>query len=263
MTEIIDNKRKFMADKLSTEIASVSDVAIASAYFNVSGFSLLKNSLKDKPLKFLLGREPSENIAYQDEILSELEKDIMENEDEYPFFDDVKEARDYFSRDDVSVKIVADRFFHGKAYMGASPSFESIKDGKGNGFASTGSSNFTYGGLKSNRELNMLTTERDAVAKLFEWFEDVWKDSKDFKKEFIDFLDNYVTSHSPLEIVAKALYETLKGQIEYASTLSLRKDLLPHQKLSVSSAWNIMEKYGGAIVADPVGLGKTRVGIAL
>ncbi|MEM0195740.1 MAG: helicase-related protein, partial [Thermoplasmatales archaeon] len=97
----------------------------------------------------------------------------------------------------------------------------------------------------------------------FEWFEDVWKDSKDFKKEFIDFLDNYVTSHSPLEIVAKALYETLKGQIEYASTLSLRKDLLPHQKLSVSSAWNIMEKYGGAIVADPVGLGKTRVGIAL
>ena len=263
MTEIIDNKKVYLADKLNGEMKGMNELAIASAYFNVAGFSILRGSLLGKRLKFLLGREPESNVAYQDEILQRLESEALEREDDSSFFDEVNKAVEFFSGENVNVHMIKDRFFHGKAYMGASPSFSEIRSGKGNGFACTGSSNFTAGGLRGNRELNMLTTERDAVAKLSEWFDDVWSDSVDFKPNLISFLDNYVTSHSPLEIVGKALYEYFRGRVEAASSLPDSIDLFPHQKLSATGAWSILQKYGGAIVADPVGLGKTRVAIYL
>ena len=40
MTKIIDNRSVKMSDTLSNEISLVKDIAIASAYFNVRGFSL-------------------------------------------------------------------------------------------------------------------------------------------------------------------------------------------------------------------------------
>mgnify|MGYP001626387714 FL=1 len=162
MTRIIDNRTLTMADTLSQEIPLINDVAIASAYFNVRGFSLIKDTLKDKKLRFLLGKEPQSNVAYRDEILSELENEVVENEDDMKFFKEVKDAVEYFSKDYTQVKIVKDGFFHGKVYMGASPSLQSIRQG----FGITGSSNFTYSGLTSNMELNMLATDREAVEEL-------------------------------------------------------------------------------------------------
>ena len=53
-------------------------------------------------------------------------------------------------------------FFHGKAYVGAYPSTKEIR----RGVAVVGSSNFTYGGLVKNRELNMLNTDREAIEEL-------------------------------------------------------------------------------------------------
>ncbi|MGC9123693.1 MAG: SNF2-related protein [Thermoplasmata archaeon] len=259
MTKIIDNRTLTMANALSQEISSVNDVAIASAYFNVRGFSLIKDALKDKKLRFLLGKEPQSNVAYRDEILSELENEVVENEDDLKFFNEVKDAVEYFSKDYTQVRIVKDGFFHGKVYMGASPSLQNIRQG----FGITGSSNFTYSGLTSNMELNMLATDREAVEELSKWFDGMWNSSLDFKKEFIEFLSNYVTAHSPLEIVAKALHESLKDRLNIADKVTTVGDLYPHQKISVSQAWEILNKYDGVIIADPVGLGKTRVGISL
>ena len=91
----------------------------------------------------------------------------------------------------------------------------------------------------------------------------MWNSSLDFKKDFIEFLSNYVTAHSPLEIVAKALHESLKDRLDIADKVTTVGDLYLHQKISVSQAWEILNKYDGVIIADPVGLGKTRVGIAL
>jgi ERCC4-related helicase len=259
MTEIIDNIKSKASDKLSNEISTNNEIAIATAYFNVRGFSLLRDVLNNKPLRLLLGREPGSNIAYKDEILKELENEEIENEDNFEFLNQIKSAYDYFSSPQVQVKIVDKGFFHGKAYLGAYPSLKEIQ----HGFGMIGSSNFTYGGLYTNRELNMLTTDREAIKSLSEWFENMWGESRDFKDEFLSFLSSYVITHSPYEIVAKALYETLKNELEEAMHIETLKDLKYHQKLSVSNAWSILERYNGVIIADPVGLGKTRVGIAL
>jgi len=99
MTKIIDNRTLTMVDELIKEISNVDEIAIASAYFNVRGFSLIKDALMEKKFKLLLGKEPQTNVAYRDEILQELENEAIENEDDLKFFSELNNAVNYFSKD--------------------------------------------------------------------------------------------------------------------------------------------------------------------
>jgi ERCC4-related helicase/HKD family nuclease len=276
MTKIIDNSSKKFGSVLRDEIKDAKEVGIASAYFNLEGFRQIKDPLKEKPLKLLLGREPSESIKFEEELLASIESysqdfekeqsdvlssELMRKEDDETYFSIMKDAADYFNKRDVEVKIVKGRFFHGKAYLGASPSLPEIR----NGFASVGSSNFTGGGLAGNRELNMLTTDREGIMELSRWFLGLWNDEKseDFKEQFIKLLENYVTTHSPYEVVAKALYEVYSSQLKEAEGNNQIKSLFQHQVLSFTRASAILREYGGVVIADSTGLGKTRVAINL
>ena len=276
MTKIIDNSREKLSLVLRREINHVDEIAIASAYFNLRGYDNLRDSIKNKPLKLLLGREPSESVKFEEEIIKNLEsfdekffseqetllgQEVADNEDDEEYFSMFQDAYRYFKRPEVEIRKVKGRFFHGKAYMGAEPSFSDVD----RGFAVVGSSNFTGGGLASNRELNMLTTDREGVTELINWFLTIWKDdnSVDFKKGFLELLENYVTTHSPYEILAKALYEVYRPQLDEARTNNLTKTLFLHQVLSRTQASRILRNYNGVVIADSTGLGKTRVAISL
>src|SRR5271157_4333687 len=203
MTKIIDNSKEKLADALVKEFSDLNEVAIASAYFNIRGYGELKDGLVDKPLMFLLGREPTESIQWEEEVLKELE----EKEDDQNYFRLLQEAIKFFERSETQIRTVTGPFFHGKAYIGAKPSLKEARNGVG----SVGSSNFTYGGLVYNRELNMLNTDREAVRELIDWFFNQWNSAQEFKETFLSFLKNYLTTRSPYEVVAKALYETYKA----------------------------------------------------
>lgn len=174
MTKIVDNSRETLALALSKEFCDLHEIAIASAYFNVRGFGALKPALEGKPLLFLLGREPTESIKWEEEVLRELE----EKEDDRDYFELLQEAIKYFEGQTVKIRTTSGPFFHGKAYIGANPS---LKDAK-NGIGSVGSSNFTFGGLVANKELNMLNTDREVVKELVEWFLNQWNTAKTSKK---------------------------------------------------------------------------------
>ena len=276
MTRIIDNSNKSLASVLRDEIRHVNELAIASAYFNLEGYRNIREVLKNKPLKLLLGREPSESIKFEEEVIKNLESndvnfkseqgdvlsnEVLNNEDDESYFASLQDADEFFKRPEVEIRKVKGRFFHGKAYMGANKDFSNII----NGFATVGSSNFTGGGLVGNRELNMLTTDREAVTELINWFLSLWKgdNSVDFKSEFLQLLENYVTTHSPYEVLAKALFEVYRPQIDEAKNNNLMKTLFPHQILSTIQASRILNSYNGVIISDSTGLGKTRVGINL
>ncbi|BAJ49895.1 helicase domain-containing protein [Candidatus Caldarchaeum subterraneum] len=254
MAKIIDNKKETLAFVLNKEFSEVDEIAIASAYFNVRGYGAIAQGLGDKPMKLLLGREPTETIKWEDEILQELEQ----FEDDADYFRLLQKTIQYFKDDKRLVRIMERRFFHGKAFIGVSLDKKEVRRGIG----VVGSSNLTYGGLVSNRELNMLNTDREVVQELAEWFEEQWNQSRDFKEEFISLLSNYVTSWSPYEVVAKALYETYKGSLIERETKML-KHLYPHQQLTYIDAKEKLEKYGGVLIADSTGLGKSRVALAL
>ncbi len=276
MTKIIDNSKGTLSSVLNKEISHIDEVAIASAYFNLAGYRAVATGLKNKPLKLLLGREPSESVKFEEEVIKRLEEfdedfaseqkeilgnEIIQNEDNGDYFYLLQEAVKYFEKSDVEIRRVNGRFFHGKAYMGAHPSFSDVV----NGFAAVGSSNFTRGGLVSNRELNMLTTDREGVNELIRWFLNLWKDdnSVDFKQKFLELLENYIVTHTPYEVLAKALYEVYRPQLDEAKTNNLMKTLFPHQVLSTIQASRILKNYNGVVIADSTGLGKTRVAINL
>lgn len=254
MTKIIDNSKEKLAMVLCKEITDKHEIAIASAYFNLRGYGEIRESIKERPLRFLLGREPRESVKWEEEILKELE----EQEDDPAYFELLKDAIEYFKDQKREIRIPRGPFFHGKAYIAASPNLAEVKYGVG----VVGSSNFTYGGLVSNRELNMLNTDREVVQELADWFNKRWEQSKDYKDEFIKCLSNYVTTHSPYEVIAKALYETYKSNIEVEPNETL-KSLFPHQVLSYRDASRKIEEYNGVIIADATGLGKTRTAISL
>ncbi len=254
MARIIDNKKETLANVLNREFSEIDEVAIATAYFNIRGYGAIAEGLGDKPMRLLLGREPTETIKWEDEILREIE----EFEDDADYFKLLQQTIQYFRDVKRLIRIMEGRFFHGKAFIGVSPNMNEVRRGVG----VVGSSNFTYGGLVSNRELNMLNTDREVLQELAEWFEEQWGQSRDFKEEFLSLLSNYVTSWSPYEVAAKALYETYKGGLIERETKML-KHLYPHQQLTYIDAKEKLEKYGGVIVADSTGLGKSRVALAL
>ncbi len=255
MTRIIDNSKEKLYKILKQEFNENNEIAIASAYFNVRGFGLLKDALGNKPLYFLLGREPTESIKWEDEILRELE----EREDDAEYFKLLQDAIKYFEEPDKQVRILTGPFFHGKAYIAAYPSLQKISRGVG----CVGSSNFTYGGLSENRELNMVSTDREVVEDLANWFNEQWNKADDYKDEFLKILKNYVTTRTPLEVVAKALYETYKSSLEIEKTPLNNIQLYPHQILSYRDALEKLKKYGGVLIADSTGLGKSRIAIQL
>ena len=256
MARIIDNNRETLKDVLNRELGEVGEAAIATAYFNLMGFGDIEDGLRDKPLRLLLGRPPEETIKWEDEILRELE----EYEDDPQYFKLLQRAIKYFEDPSRQVRIVEGRFFHGKAFMGIHPTINDVR----RGFAVVGSSNFTHGGLVVNRELNMLNTDREAVKELADWFQRQWGDdaSRDYKQEFLSKLKAYVTSWSPYEVVAKALWETYKKDLERREESALKK-LHRHQILSFINALDKLEKYNGVLIADSTGLGKTRTALNL
>jgi len=255
MTKIIDNTKEKLSSALSKEFCDLSEIAIASAYFNIRGYGALREALAGKPLLFLLGREPTESIKWEEEVLRELE----EEEDDRDYFKLLQDTIKYFEDPQRQIRTVTGPFFHGKAYIGANPS---LKDAK-NGIGSVGSSNFTYGGLVYNKELNMLNTDREVVKELIEWFLNQWNTAQDFKETFLSFLKNYVTTRSPYEVVAKALYETYKSNIEVSPESLKLKTLYAHQVLSFRDASAKLEDHNGVLIADATGLGKTRTALRL
>ncbi|MFQ1020509.1 helicase-related protein [Tardisphaera saccharovorans] len=255
MTKIIDNKGTRLGSVLNEEMSRVEEVAIASAYFDVSGFGAIRKGLADKPLLFLLGREPTETVRWEDQLIEDLER----GEDDAEYFKLLKDAVNFFEDERRQIRMIEGKFFHGKAYIGAIPSLKNVKGG----FGVVGSSNFTYGGLVSNRELNMLNTDREVVQDLANWFLSSWQESQDYKGTFLSFLKNYVTTRSAYEVAAKALYEQYKPQLEAVKDRSALQYLHPHQRLSVSNAKRILDQYGGVLIADATGLGKTRVALKL
>ncbi|MEM2932559.1 MAG: helicase-related protein [Nitrososphaerota archaeon] len=254
MTKIVDNRKERLADVLNRELSDLDEIAIASAYFNIRGYGAIADGLGDKPMMLLLGREPTESIKWEDEILREIE----EYEDDSEYFRLLQKTIQYFKDGKRQVRTVEGRFFHGKAYIAASPSIREVRRGVG----VVGSSNFTYGGLVSNRELNMLNTDREVVKELCEWFLEQWNNASDFKDRFLSMLSNYTTTWSPYEVVAKALYETYKGSLIEREEKIL-KTLYAHQQLTYIDAKEKLERYGGVIIADSTGLGKSRVALAL
>jgi hypothetical protein len=135
-----------------------------------------------------------------------------------------------------------------------------------------GSSNLTFAGLSKQGELNVDVLEHDACNKLQNWFDNQWNDTwcVDISKELAEIIDTSWARESPIppyHIYLKIAYHLSQEARVGLSQFKIPKDfgnqLLAFQTAAVRIAAHYLNKRGGVVIGDVVGLGKTLMAVAL
>ena len=135
-----------------------------------------------------------------------------------------------------------------------------------------GSSNLTLAGLSQQGELNIDVPDSDACQKLEEWFEERWNDRLciDISDELVEIIEESWAREAlipPYHIYIKMAYhlsqEAREGLTEFQIPSEFKDKLFEFQTAAVKIAAHHLNKRGGVLIGDVVGLGKTLMGTAL
>ena len=163
---VIDNQSYKLADVLNELLADNTDrsLDVASAFFSVNGFELVREGLdKLGSFRLLVGLEPKTGLELgvrpgEGALPKLLSQDLSDAQFDKRTMRLVEDLIRFLRKSRVEVRLVDQGFLHAKCYLlyGDKPSgqgflFERFQPLVG----IVGSSNFTYPGLTSNRELNL------------------------------------------------------------------------------------------------------------
>lgn len=135
-----------------------------------------------------------------------------------------------------------------------------------------GSSNLTFSGLVKQGELNVHLPEEDAGKKLQQWFDDRWNNRRciDISQELIQVIEESWAREqliSPYHIYIKMAYhlaqEARTGVSEFCIPSDFSNTLFPFQQAAIQIAAYHLNKRGGVLLGDVVGLGKTLMATTL
>lgn len=166
----------------------------------------------------------------------------------------------------VQVKLYLKHRLHAKLYLCHRDDHDNPMTGY------LGSSNLTFAGLAHQGELNVDVLDHDATKKLDRWFNDRWEDpfSVDITQDLIEVLDqSWATDRllAPYDVYLKMAYhlsrEAREGLLEYGLPETMAQQLLEYQAAAVRVAARILDRRGGVMIGDVVGLGKTIVATAI
>ena len=160
----------------------------------------------------------------------------------------------------VQVRVYTKDRLHAKAYI-----FE-IEGGLIPTLAIVGSSNLSISGIREHTELNLRTNEDGQARQLLAWFDRHWNDesSVEFTNDVADILEMSWAGkeRTPDDIYRKAALHEHDDQPAVPMPVPVR-DLFDFQKAAVYRAIRRLDEYGGVIIADVVGTGKSFIGSAI
>jgi superfamily II DNA or RNA helicase len=166
----------------------------------------------------------------------------------------------------VIVKLFLRHTLHAKLYLLFRPDPDSPTVGY------LGSSNLTLAGLSQQGELNVDVLDHDACRKLARWFEERWDDRWciDISAELVQIIEESWAREAlipPYHIYVKMAYhlsqEARAGLTEFRIPADLRRKLFDFQSAAVRIAAHHLNKRGGVLIGDVVGLGKTLMATAV
>lgn len=126
--------------------------------------------------------------------------------------------------------------------------------------------------MSKQGELNVDVLDHDACNKLQTWFEDRWSDNWciDISNELAEIIDNSWAREEPippyhiyLNIAYHLSQEARAGLSEFKVPKDFGNQLLAFQTAAVRMAAHYLNKRGGVLIGDVVGLGKTLMAVAL
>ena len=135
-----------------------------------------------------------------------------------------------------------------------------------------GSSNLTVSGLSKQGELNIDVLDHDAATKLARWFEGRWNDRwcLDISEDLLQVIEESWATETvvrPYDIYVKMAYhlaqEARAGLSEFKIPQEFGNRLFDFQVKAVQIAAHHLNKRGGVLIGDVVGLGKTLMATAL
>lgn len=240
---------------------------IGTGYLFFSGFKETADLLQDLIDKDLLTNIQEEDWDSEAPIrvvmgpeTSEITKDILTSlikDDISKYQDSAVELLKKLIEDNlIEFRVFLDRKFHAKIY-------NFYQSSKYPDDIWAGSANFSKGGLSNNIELSIPMHTTSARRELFrEWFDELWKQSTQ-DLDVLEIIDE-VEEHSFLKYHPRIFFSKLIKLLNKDYLLQEEKTctdniLLDFQNLSYYIVMERLQKYGGYILANSVGLGKSYV----
>ena len=238
--------------------SDIKRIRICTGFFSPHVWKLIGNSFVTLPIsteqptfELLLGSEVKERSKkdFQEWFNEQIRLELDEFELDIELQRHIRSLISFLERDDVYIGIQKRPFVHGKMYC-----FDEV--------AIVGSSNFTYHGFTSNTELNIPVFDKKQIMALSYWFDYHFKKANtSYKGVLIEALKNCklgTTKWSPFNVYMKVLYEAYKPTLsfeELATDMEIK--LTVYQQEGVQRLIQAINDFGGAMLADSVGLGKS------
>jgi len=296
--DIIDNRNEKLVDHINTILSSTEKARFAVGYFFLSGFTSIAEKLDNvKELRLLIGNTTNQETLDQlvegyrcldlaaeaveaqvypkrteakrmaEETAENIRGvvELMDQTDEGEAL--IKTLVRMIEEKRLKVRVYTKGRLHAKAYI-----FDYHDDGRyEKGIAITGSSNLTLSGVTHNTELNVVVQGNDNHAEMVRWFTELWEEARDFDETLMQEMKQSwaVANIRPYDIYMKTLFTLVKDRLEDETGREILWDdeitsrLADFQKIAVKQAIQIIHNFGGAFVADVVGMGKSYVGSAI
>ncbi len=293
MPRIYDNIEQPLLPALQTTIKNAHKADFCIGYFNLRGWKELADYIEDwqgtedNRCRVLVGMQKLPNDEFREAMRQDqltrridqaavvrLKKGLAEEFRKQltigiPTIDD-EAALQQLARQLRSKKVVVKLFLrhtlHAKLYMVYL---------RNNPFAPLvgfmGSSNLTLSGLAGQGELNIDVTDQQSAETLRNWFEERWGDPwcLDISDELAQIIEESWAREDlipPFHIYVKMAYHLAQEARTGLSEFKIPKQfdlLFDYQKAAVQIAAHHLNKRGGVLIGDVVGLGKTLMATAL
>lgn len=274
--KVIDNREIDMVEVLQhfLDDEDVRCLNVAVGYFYISGLELIKDSFirfmdeRNGQFNIIMGNETNSRTSnalsvdvdvdgYLESMPKALEKDTQD------IFDKtfLQRIHQWIKEKRISVKVYVDdaNYFHAKSYL----FFNRINATTGHSVV--GSSNFSKNGLQGNTELNVYSNDNFFALK--GWYDTLWDSDevKEFSPELLKIIEKHTVNDEDVQYY-KSTRETYydfanifaKPYAELDENSPWIGELYPHQQTGVIDVEDKLNTFGTAILADGVGLGKTR-----
>lgn len=243
------------------------ELCVASCYFNPQGLELIASEARHIPhIRLLLGADPEPEALLPrrtpydpaepeftrrrvSQGLQQLERGLKRDRDLLPFDLEedtaIRNLLEFLRSGRIEVRRYQGHFLHAKAFL-----FR----GEDRGILA-GSANLTRAGLQTNLELVLGHHEDPLISRVEEWFDLLWQEAVPF--DLAAIYAELLAEFPPYLIYLKVLWHLYHGELDEEEKELGRIPITTFQKHGVWRARKILAKYGGVMIADGVGLGKT------